>query len=70
VLDVSDPSHPAEWGYADSYPGPRAATTECGCYPTFRRHRDRERHEHGALRVPAVRNFGVVYARVKEARIR
>jgi len=69
VLDVSDPSHPAEWGYADSYP--RSSGGYNGvweCYPYFPSGTvDRERHEHGALRVPGVRNFGVVYARVKEA---
>jgi len=30
ILDLSDPAHPAEFGWADSYPGPRAGTAACG----------------------------------------
>jgi choice-of-anchor B domain-containing protein len=68
VLDVSDPSHPAEWGYADSYPGSSGGYNGVWeCYPYFPSGTVIASDMNTGLYVyRAVRNFGVVYARVKE----
>jgi hypothetical protein len=69
VLDLSDPRHPAEFAYADSYDGSRAATAACGgISPYFPSGTVIASDRNTGLYVYRVQhNYGIVRVRVVDA---
>lgn len=68
ALDITDPSHPAEWGYADSWPGASGGYEGVWeVYPYFPSGTIIASDITGGLYVyRANRNYGVVYAHVTD----